>query len=94
MSKAIVRTIPLDPEFQAVYDAEVLPRKSDTSPKAGHSPSVSDPIDEIDELKQLADNHRKHGINRKQFASGSFDQVEADATNIINLGIAYLTRPL
>ncbi len=98
MSKAIVRKVPdIDPEFRAVYEAEVMQGKPDSgaTPSNQNSngprnePSLTT---ELEALKQIAEENRSQYVDRKSFKDGSFDQVEHDISNTFRIGWRLLTR--
>lgn len=100
MSKALVRSPVIDPEFAAEYEkaqTESVRRVADPSPNTSHQSSEAaapgGSPDPLLELKAIAERQQREGINRKQFADGSFDQVENDLTNTLKIGWDFLTRP-
>lgn len=79
----LAKPIKLDPEFAAAY-----------SDSQGAVAEVDSHEDDFQIFQRMAEDNRRKGIDRKQFAPGSFDQIEADVTNICKLGFDFLTRPI
>lgn len=105
MSNLAKRNPILDPEFQAVYEAEVLPGKSDRRPNQGNSESPkegstqngsgsmgADSRDPLLELKAIAEKNQAEYIPRTDLKDGSFDQIEHDLSNAGRVFWNFVTR--
>ena len=91
------KLIKLDPEIQAIYDAQVMPRESKFGPTQSHSVREEESSEEIQEdefqaLRRIAEENRSQYVDRKTFKDGSFDQVEHDVSNVVRIGWNLLTR--
>lgn len=82
----------LDAEFQAVYDAEVLPKQPESVSVKSDSASPAAIFDEFEALAKLAKDRQASSISRKELAPGSFDQIEHDVSTAFRLGWDLLTR--
>lgn len=96
MTKALARVIPLDPEFQAVYDAEVCDKDASESLPVPPLPRVrklksSEGADDGQALMEMAQDNAQYS-HRKDFKEGSFDQIEHDVSNAGRLLFNFLTR--
>lgn len=81
----------LDPEFEAVYQAtNNVPRSAES--KADTADSERAEEDSLLALKRIAEQNKAEYVNRKEFADGSFDQVEHDVSNAVRIGWNFLTR--
>ena len=93
MSRAIVRHVPIDPEYQEVYDAEVVESTTPSKHKPGQVRKLQcseDSDDVMAAIEMARDNERF--AHRKDFKDGSFDQVEHDVSNVGRLLVNFLTR--
>lgn len=107
MSTALAKVIPLDPEFQAVYDAEVMKHGNDCPcPSCARDGDAALPIppmprvrklqssegaDDGQALLEMAQDNAQYS-RRKEFREGSFDQIEHDVSNAGRLLFNFLTR--
>jgi hypothetical protein len=96
MSTALAKVIPLDPEFQAVYDAEVCEPETPASLPTPPMPRVkklksSEGADDGQALLEMAQDNAQYS-RRKEFREGSFDQVQHDVSNAGRLLFNFLTR--
>lgn len=103
MTKALARVVPLDPEFQAVYDAEVHEKNCPCPACTRDGDAVSAPpsrvkklkssegADDVEALMEMAQDNAQYS-RRKDFREGSFDQIEHDVSNAGRLLFNFLTR--
>ncbi len=95
MTNKLARRVPIDPEFEAVYESAEgdLPGSAEPPADSSHSTGPEKPREDgLQTLDRMAREQQKTAVNRRQFAPGSFDQIETDVSNVFKLGWDFLTR--
>lgn len=100
MSNQLAKRPNIDPEFQAVYDAEVhekncscavcQPEEELTRGRVKKL-KASDTSDNVQALAEMAKDNEQY-CRRKDFKDGSFDQIEHDVSNAGRLIFNFLVR--